>query len=129
MPNIVQLKKDLAGMKFFSKIDIRAAFNTIMLDEESRNYTVFSTPWGKLYRYKRLNMGLCIASELYQEKMMLLLADLKNIRVAIDDILVFGQTREEEFEACEALMQRLKQLNLTINEKSVFNVPELEFLV
>jgi transposase InsO family protein len=127
MPNIVQLKKDLAGMKFFSKVDIRSAFNTIMLDDKSRNYTVFSTPWGKLYRYKRLNMGLCIASELYQEKMMSLLADLTNIRVAKDDILVFGRTKEEEFAACEALMKRLKELNLTINEKSVFNVTELEF--
>jgi hypothetical protein len=127
MPNIVQLKKDLAGMKWFSKIDIRSAFNTIMLHEDCRNYTVFSTPWGKLYRYKRLNMGLCIASELYQEKMVILLSDLKNIRVAIDDILVFGETKEQEFAACDALMKRLKDLNLTINEKSIFNVPELEF--
>jgi len=127
MPNIVQLKKDLAGKKWFSKIDIKSAFNTIMLHEDCRNYTVFSTPWGKLYRYKRLNMGLCIASELYQEKMVMLLSNLKNIRVAIDDILVFGETKEEEFAACEALMKRLKELNLTINEKSIFNVPELEF--
>ncbi len=127
MPNIVQLRRDLNGMKYFSKVDIKSAFNTLMLDEQSRDYTVFSTPWGKLYRYKRLNMGLCIASELYQEKMTSLLSDLKNIRVAIDDILVYGETAEEERECCEALLKRLVNLNLTINDKSIFNVPELEF--
>lgn len=127
MPNIIQLKQDLVGMKFFSKVDIKSAFNTLMLEENSRDLTIFSTPWNKLYRYKRLNMGLCIASELYQEKMTSLLADLKNIRIAIDDILVFGKTKKEEMQACEALLKRLEELNVTINEKSIFNVNKLTF--
>lgn len=95
MPNVIQLRQQLHGMKFFSKVDIKSAFNTMMLDEQSRNLTAFITPWGKIYRYKRLNMGLCIASELFHERMCSLLGDLENVRPAIDDILVMGSTIEE----------------------------------
>jgi len=127
MPNIVQLRQELNGMKYFSKIDIKDAFNTLELDEESRALTTFSTPWGKLYRYRRLNMGLCIASEIYQEIMSSKLADLKNCKSALDDILVYGKTIAEHDEAMHALMKRIVELNLTINHKSEFRKTKITF--
>jgi hypothetical protein len=90
--------------------DIKDAFLTIELDDESKDLTIFSTPWG-LYRYKRLNMGLCVASELFQETLTQKLAGLRNIKVAMDDILVFGKTKLEHDEALEALLKRLVELN------------------
>lgn len=94
MPSVQSLSYDLNGKKVFSKIDIRDAFSTVELDEDSRQLTTFSTPWG-LYRYKRLNIGLCVASELFQEVFSGKLCDLKNIKVAIDDVLVYGKDQEE----------------------------------
>jgi len=127
MPSISTLKYDLNGMKYFSKVDIRDAFLTIELDDESKNLTIFSTPWG-LYRYKRLNMGLCVASELFQETLTSKLAGLKNVKVAMDDILVFGRTQAEHDEALEALLKRLVELNLTVGEaKCEFSKTEITF--
>ena len=79
MPSVQALSYDLNGNKWFSKVDIRDAFNQIELDEESKILTTFVTPWG-LYRYLRLNMGLCVASEIFQEILSSKLADLKNIK-------------------------------------------------
>ena len=106
MPSISTLKYDLNGCKFFSKVDIQDAFLTIELDEQSQNLTIFSTPWG-LYRYKRLNMGLCVASELFQDTFSKKLVNLRNIKLAMDDILVFGRTQLEHDEALELLLKRL----------------------
>jgi hypothetical protein len=127
MPSISTLKYDLNGMKYFSKVDIRDAFLTIELDDQSKNLTIFSTPWG-LYRYKRLNMGLCVASELFQETLTSKLAGLTNVKVAMDDILVFGHTQAEHEEALEALLKRLVELNLTVGEaKCEFSKTEITF--
>jgi hypothetical protein len=127
MPSISTLKYDLNGMKYFSKVDIRDAFLTIELEDQSKNLTIFSTPWG-LYRYKRLNMGLCVASELFQETLTSKLAGLTNVKVAMDDILVFGHTQTEHEEALEALLKRLVELNLTVGEaKCEFSKTEITF--
>ena len=114
MPSVCSLKYE-NGAKFFSKADIRDAFLPIELDESNKDLTIFSTPWG-LYRYKRLNMGLCEASELFQEKMTRNLQGLKHVKVAMDDILVSGKRQEEHDEA----------LNLTVGEdKCEFNKEEI----
>jgi len=127
MPSVCTLKYDLNGAKHFSKVDIRDAFLTVELDEGSKDLTIFSTPWG-LYRYKRLNMGLCVASELFQEKMTRNLQGLVNVKVAMDDILVFGKTQEEHDAALHALMIRLVDLNLTVGvDKCEFNKEEIVF--
>jgi len=127
MPSVQSLSYDLNGNSHFSKIDIRDAFLTVELDEQSKALTTFTTPWG-LFRYKRLNMGLCIASELFQEVFSNKLSDLKNIKVAIDDVLVYGKTKHEHDEALEALLQRLMDLNLTCKyEKCIFDSDEVEF--
>ena len=44
MPSVQSLSYDLNGNKWFSKIDIRDAFNQIELDEQSKILTTFITP-------------------------------------------------------------------------------------
>lgn len=93
MPCPASLKYDLNGKTHFSKIDIKDAFNTCELDEESQKLTIFATEWGLFY-YKRRNMGLSIASELFQETMTNKLVDLSNVKVPMDDILVYGESQQ-----------------------------------
>lgn len=73
-------------------------------------------------------MGLCVASELFQEKITRNLHGIKNVKVAMDDILIFGRTQLEHDEALEALLERLVELNLTVGEdKCEFNQEEITF--
>ncbi|XP_060571177.1 uncharacterized protein K02A2.6-like [Ruditapes philippinarum] len=50
MPTIDELIHDMNGAKVFSKLDLKAGYNQLELDEESRSITTFSTHMG-LYRY------------------------------------------------------------------------------
>ena len=56
MPTIDELIHDLNGSNVFSKMDLKAGYNQLVLEEESRPITTFSTHIG-LFRYKRLNFG------------------------------------------------------------------------
>lgn len=116
MPNIFDLKHDLNGCEFFTKIDLREAFFQFELDEETRMLTAFSTPWG-IYRYKRMFMGLNCASEIFHRELSKRLRDIKFVKVAIDDVLVAAPTEKEHDEAVEKLLKRLSDLGLTANAK------------
>ena len=73
-------------------------------------------------------MGLCVASELFQDTFSKKLVNLRNIKLAMDDILVFGRTQLEHDEALEVLLKRLIELNLTVGEaKCEFSKEEITF--
>ena len=57
IPRHEDIKAQLAGAKFFSKLDFKSAFWQLELHPESRYLTVFHAN-DKLYRYKRLLMGV-----------------------------------------------------------------------
>ena len=88
---------DLAGGRYFSKLDAEAGFHQIKLDCESSLLTTFNTPFGR-YRYLRLPMGICSAAEVFHKKMVSLLEGIIGVRVYIDDIIVWGANPEEHDE-------------------------------
>ena len=57
IPRHEDIKAKLSGCRVFSKMDLKSAFWQIELEPESRYLTVFHAN-DKLYRYKRLTMGL-----------------------------------------------------------------------
>lgn len=127
MPSVRELSHDLNGMQFFSKVDIKDAFNQILIRKEDRHFTTFSTPWG-LYWYNRLNMGLSIASELFQSIMSDKLKHIPNCKQATDDIIVYGHTYEEARENLLLVLVVLDELELTVNKKKcVFLKREIDF--
>ena len=56
LPQVETAFSSMAGIYFFSKIDLSNAYFQIMLDKDSRNVTTTATP-AELYRYKTLPMG------------------------------------------------------------------------
>lgn len=66
MPTVDDLLVRLNGAKFFWKLDLKACYTQLLLDEESRYITVFCTnKW--IFQYKRLNFGINEASEIIQK--------------------------------------------------------------
>jgi hypothetical protein len=122
-----QIQVRIQKAKFLSVVDVNDAFHQIDLDEDSRNLTVFSTPWG-LYRYKRLNMGLCVASEIFQGIMDNLFADIPNVKAAMDDILIFASTQQQHGDTLASILQILEKNGFTLNkEKCQIDQDEVEF--
>lgn len=127
IPTVDDLMEDMAGATMFSKVDLRAAYHQIELDENSRDLTTFCTHQG-LYRYKRLPFGLSCASEVFQNAVQQALHGLTGVRNIADDIIVWGTSQEDHDRNLEALLHRLEVKGLTLNRcKCRFNQPSIWF--
>lgn len=127
MPTVEELTTDLNGAKVFSKIDLRAGYHQLELDESSRSITTFSTHVG-LFRYKRLNFGISSASEIFQETIRNVIHNIPNARNISDDIIVFGATQEEHDKALDATFKALNDNGLTVNQKKcLFSQDKIAF--
>ena len=84
IPRQEDIKARLTGKKLFSKLDLKSAYWQLEIDESSRKYTVFHA-CDKLYRYKRLVMGLkCSQGEL-NAALQPIFASIKTAHVIHDD--------------------------------------------
>ena len=65
IPTVDDIRLELNGAKWFSKLDLSQAYHQLELEENSRYITTFTTHEG-LFRYKRLNYGTNAAAEIFQ---------------------------------------------------------------
>ena len=114
IPTVEEISQELNGAKFFSKLDLAQAYHQLELDESSRFITTFSTHVG-LYRYKRLNFGTNAAAEVFQHTLQTVLQGLPGVRNLADDIIIFGNTRNEHDQALSCCLTRLSENGLTLN--------------
>jgi hypothetical protein len=129
LPQIESLFSRVSGARFFAKVDLSDAYWQIELDEEAQKLCAINTSKG-LYMVKRLQMGMKNSAAIFQSCMEnVVLKGLQNIIVYQDDILVYGTT-EANLEKClRALVGRLKEKNLKINEsKCVQKCQKINFL-
>ena len=129
-PVIDDLVERLDGAKVFSRIDLRSGYHQLLLSERSRYITTFSTHIG-LFRYKRLNFGICSASEVFQKTIEDVLSGIDGVFNISDDIFIFGKG-EDAYKAhdvaLDQVLHRLQEKGLTANRsKCEFRKPEMEF--
>ena len=111
LPRPEECFQSMRGGKKFSKIDLKQAFNQIMLDEESKSLTTMSTTKG-LYRWLRLPFGIASSPAIFANVMDRVLHGLKGLAWYQDDIIVTGRTDEEHFDNLTAVLERLKEYGL-----------------
>lgn len=128
MPTLEEFLPDMYGDDTFSIFDFKDAFLHLLLDEKSRNMTIFNTPKG-LRRYKRLPFGITAAPEIYQSFMDQHFKGMPGVHVFMDDIIISGKGKEQCKERTDAVLKKVKELNLTLNlPKCKFQVERVEFL-
>ena len=109
-------------------MDACQGFYQIRLDEESSKLCTFNTPFGR-YRYLRLPFGISSAPEVYSQAMRQMFEGLENVNTSMDDIIVWGKTRQERDTALCKALEVAKKDNLRLNkEKCQFEVKEIAFL-
>ena len=127
MPTIEELTDDMSGAAYFSRLDLRSGYHQIVLKEESRGLTTFTTHKG-LFQWKRLPFGINAASEVFQNAIQQALQGLHGVRNIVDDIIVWGRTQTEHDDNLQALLQRLRETGLTAKKsKCLFNMDSLWF--
>ena len=117
----------LSNGKIFTKLDANSGFWQLPLDEESRLLTSFITPFGRYY-FNRLPFGISSAPEIFQRAMSRMLEGLDGITCHMDDILIQGATQSEHDTRVRAVLQRLREEGLTLNDKCEFSKREIRFL-
>ena len=104
------------GAKYFSKMDAKCGYWSVVLDEESVWLTTFPSPFG-LYQFLRLPFGLLNAQDLFQERIDPIVEPCEGTVIIADDIAVFGRTEEEHDRNMLNLMKRAKSGGLVFNSK------------
>ena len=87
LPRVEELLVKLTGCRMFSKVDLKSAYNQLVLDDRSREYLTLNTPRG-LVRPTRLSFGYSSAPSLFQRTLDKLLGGLPGVAVFLDDVVI-----------------------------------------
>ena len=131
LPHPEDIFNELGDSKYFSKLDLRAGFNQIPMNEEDIEKTSF---WcdGMKYEYVRMPFGLKNAPIHFQRIMDWELEQhgLRGfVRCFIDDLIVYSRTPEDHVKHVTAVIKMLEACNLRFHpSKSVFMTESVEYL-
>ena len=92
MPTLEGINPAFVGAKHFGKLDAKARYWRVQLEEQSQLLVIFRTPFGR-YCYQRLPFGLCVSQDIFQQRMDEILESLEGC-VGIADICIFGPHRK-----------------------------------
>jgi hypothetical protein len=120
----------LAGVRVFSKVDLRSGYQQIKIHPEDIPKTAFSTRYG-LYEYLVVSFGLTNAPAHFMYLMnSVFMPELdKFVVVFIDDILIYSKSEEEHLQHLRVILQRLCDHQLYAKfSKCAFWLKEVSFL-
>lgn len=130
LPNIDSTLEKLGMAQYFTTLDLAKGFHQILVREEDRKKTAFSTPFGH-FEYLRMPFGLKNAPATFQRLMNSVLVGLINkiCIVYLDDILIFSTSLKEHLDSIKRVFKRLRETGLKIQvDKCNFLKRETEFL-
>lgn len=115
-PRLEDVLRRAASHKFFSKIDVKDAFWSLEITEDSKHLTAFDTPWGT-FEFNALPQGWSGSPAHWQRYATHILRShiYESCFVMADDIIVFGMTREECHVRTRQIRAALKNANLKEN--------------
>ena len=118
LPRIDESLDSLGGNNWFCTLDLQSGYWQIGMHPDDREKTAFTTHRG-LFEFNVMPFGLCNAPATFENMMETMLRGLlwKNCLVYLDDIIVFGNTREQCLSNLTQVMDRLRSYNLRLKPK------------
>ena len=128
LPQVEDLFTDLSGGKVFSKLDLSHAYQQIVLEEDSKKFTIINTHKG-LFQFKQLPFGIFSASAIFQRTIESLLQGLPGMVALIDNIFVTGKSQQEHLENLTRVLNCLEVSGVTLKRhKCTFAAQSVEYL-
>ncbi len=130
LPRIEEIFTYLSKAKIYSSKDLAHCFYQIKLDVNSQPMTAFACQWG-FFQYTVMPMGLCNSVATFSRVMAQCLDGLIGVIavVYLDDVLVFSENNEDNFNHVQLVIERLRLHNLKIKlSKCKFARRKIQFL-
>lgn len=128
LPTREEIMAQFAGATWFCKLDALSGFWQMRLDEESSRLCTFNTPEDR-YRFLRLPYGILSAPEVYHKTIHMIFEHIPRVETMMDDIIVWGSTREEHDKRLRQVLDKTREVNLKLNkDKCEFGVKSLTFM-
>jgi hypothetical protein len=104
IPKISTILQELEGFTYATALDLNMGYYTIRLDPMASEMCTIIFPWGK-YSYKRLPMGFGGSADIFQARIMDLIASPKFLRGYMDDLLIImRRTLDEHLQKMETVL-------------------------
>ncbi|CAA0837817.1 Uncharacterized mitochondrial protein AtMg00850, partial [Striga hermonthica] len=130
IPSVDDMLDELAGSRYFSKLDLRAGYHQIRLHKADIPKTTFCMHQGH-YEYMVMPFGLCNAPSTFQFAMNSIFKEYlrKFILVFFDDILMYSKSWAEHLEHLRVVFEVLEANSFHIKpSKCSFRQEMVEYL-
>ena len=112
IPTPEEVFAKMEGGEKFSKIDLKCAYQQLLLDEKSQELVTINTSRG-LFRYTRLPFGISSSPAIWQRFLDQVLGGLERTR-AIMDVLVSGRNDQDHMLNLKEVFQRFRKYGLRV---------------
>ncbi|RXN31726.1 interleukin-1 receptor accessory -like 1-A isoform X3 [Labeo rohita] len=118
MPHQADCLAALGCNAVFSAMDLTSGFYNIVVSEEDRKFTTFTTPMG-LYKFNSLPQVLCNSPTSFMRLMINIFGDQNFLTLLcyLDDLLVYAPNEEEAIKRLELVFTRLRAHGLNLAPK------------
>ena len=128
LPRIDTLLDSLANAKYFASLDLFSGYHQVRMYEPHAELTAFSSPFG-FHEFLRMPFGVSNAPSTFQRMSDKLTEGINNCAVYLDDIILYGQTKQDLYDTLNVMFDRLRTSNLKLKpKKCAFLKDSIEFL-
>ena len=128
LPTVDECFAGMVGGKLFSKIDIKSAYNSLLLRKCDQALTTLNTQLG-LLMWTRLPFGINSAGAQFQATIDEVLTGIRQTCCRVDDILITGFNDEEHMSNVRQVIKRLEDAGFRCRlDKSEFMQPSVIYL-
>ena len=114
------------GMKYFAVFDAVKGYWQLPVAEEDQKFLHFMTPFG-VYKFLRAPMGLVHSGDEYCLRGDQIFSGVEGVLKIVDDLAVYGKTKEEFLVRVRRLFERCHDHNFTLSREKFQCGPEVNF--